>query len=173
MVVEDLVKRFGGFHRGGRHLILRARGRDLRLPGPQRRRQVHHHPHALRHPRSHLRPGRVAGFDILTQSERIKERIGYMSQKFSLYEDLTVEENIEFYGGVYGVPPSRLAERRGWILEMAGLTGRADSLTGELAGGLEAAPGARAARWCTSRRFSSSTSRPPGWTRCRAAISGT
>jgi len=79
--------------------------------------------------------GRVAGFDVVTESERIKTRIGYMSQKFSLYEDLTVEENIEFYGGVYGVPHKKLAERKQWILEMANLTERRASLTGELAMG--------------------------------------
>ncbi|OPZ86697.1 MAG: putative ABC transporter ATP-binding protein YbhF [bacterium ADurb.Bin429] len=79
--------------------------------------------------------GRVAGFDVVTESERIKTRIGYMSQKFSLYEDLTVEENIEFYGGVYGVSRHKLAERKQWILEMANLTERRTSLTGELAMG--------------------------------------
>ena len=79
--------------------------------------------------------GTVAGFDIRTQSEEIKERIGYMSQKFSLYEDLTIIENIEFYAGVYGVTPERLPERKEWILGMANLLGREDSLTGELAVG--------------------------------------
>ncbi|MFB3881258.1 MAG: ATP-binding cassette domain-containing protein [Armatimonadota bacterium] len=79
--------------------------------------------------------GEVAGYDILRESEQIKERIGYMSQRFSLYEDLTVEENIEFYGGVYGVTGARLGERKQWILEMANLTERAHSLTGELAMG--------------------------------------
>lgn len=79
--------------------------------------------------------GTVAGLDIRTQSEQIKERIGYMSQKFSLYEDLTVSENIEFYAGVYGVPAERLAERTRWVLQMAGLEGREHSLTGELSVG--------------------------------------
>jgi ABC-2 type transport system ATP-binding protein len=79
--------------------------------------------------------GRVAGYDILTESEQIKERIGYMSQRFSLYEDLTVEENIEFYGGVYGVAGPRLAGRKQWILEMANLADRSHSLAGELAVG--------------------------------------
>ncbi len=79
--------------------------------------------------------GTVAGFDIARQSEQIKQRIGYMSQKFSLYDDLTVNENIAFYGGVYDVPRRRLEERRRWILEMANLTTRADSLTRELAVG--------------------------------------
>ena len=62
-----------------------------------------------------------AGFDIRTQAEKIKQNIGYMSQKFSLYEDLTVEENIDFYGGIYGLAGSRLEERKDWVLEMAGL----------------------------------------------------
>ncbi|MHB9133721.1 MAG: ABC transporter ATP-binding protein [Armatimonadota bacterium] len=79
--------------------------------------------------------GKVAGFDIYTESELIKSHIGYMSQKFSLYEDLTVEENIDFYGDIYAVPLSRLAERKQWIIEMANLTERRDSLTGELAMG--------------------------------------
>ena len=76
--------------------------------------------------------GTVAGLDIRTQSEQIKARIGYMSQKFSLYEDLTVSENIDFYAGVYGVSAERLAERKRWVLQMAGLEGREQSLTGEL-----------------------------------------
>jgi ABC-type Na+ transport system ATPase subunit NatA len=79
--------------------------------------------------------GTVAGLDIRTQSEQIKERIGYMSQRFSLYEDLTVSENIEFYAGVYGVSTEQLAERKRWVLQMAGLEGREHSLTGELSVG--------------------------------------
>ncbi|MEN6415225.1 MAG: ABC transporter ATP-binding protein [Armatimonadota bacterium] len=79
--------------------------------------------------------GTVAGLDIMTQSEAIKERIGYMSQKFSLYEDLTVAENIEFYGGIYGVEGDRFLRRKAWILEMAGLIERENSLTGELSMG--------------------------------------
>lgn len=79
--------------------------------------------------------GTVAGFNISTQSEAIKERIGYMSQRFSLYEDLTVVENIEFYAGIYGVPDEKLDGRKKWILEMANLIGREESLTGDLAVG--------------------------------------
>jgi ABC-2 type transport system ATP-binding protein len=79
--------------------------------------------------------GRVAGLDIVRESERIKQTIGYMSQRFSLYEDLTVAENITFYGGIYAVEAARLKERKRWILDMAGLTGREDSLTGELSVG--------------------------------------
>lgn len=79
--------------------------------------------------------GSVAGFDIMSESEQIKEHIGYMSQRFSLYEDLTVAENIEFYAGIYNVRGSHLQQRKQWILEMAGLTDRENSITGELSMG--------------------------------------
>ena len=79
--------------------------------------------------------GTVAGRDILTQQTAIKPEIGYMSQKFSLYSDLTVEENLDFYAGVYGLRNSRLESRKRWALEMAGLTGRERVLTRDLSGG--------------------------------------
>jgi ABC-2 type transport system ATP-binding protein len=78
---------------------------------------------------------RVGGFDINTQSEKVKANIGYMSQKFSLYEDLTVDENINFFGKVYGLSNGELAERKQWVLEMANLKGRERSITGTLSGG--------------------------------------
>ncbi|HEX6019942.1 MAG TPA: ABC transporter ATP-binding protein [Burkholderiaceae bacterium] len=81
--------------------------------------------------------GSVAGLDILTQSEAIKRRIGYMSQLFSLYADLSVDENIAFFSGLYGVPRQRRAERRDWALQMAGLAGEGKRLTGELPLGLK------------------------------------
>jgi ABC-2 type transport system ATP-binding protein len=79
--------------------------------------------------------GRVAGFDIRTETERIKERIGYMSQKFSLYDELTVEENIDFYSGIYRVPAAKKAARKAWVLEMAGLAAHRASRTSTLSGG--------------------------------------
>lgn len=79
--------------------------------------------------------GTVAGFDVNRHAERIKENIGYMSQKFSLYEDLTVEENIAFYGGVYRLPTARLRERSDWVIDMAGLADRRHARAGELSGG--------------------------------------
>ena len=79
--------------------------------------------------------GRVAGFDIMTESETIKRHIGYMSQKFSLYDDLSVEENIDFFAGIYNVPRARRRERKDWVLDMAGLADKRDSLTRSLAGG--------------------------------------
>jgi len=79
--------------------------------------------------------GKVAGFDIKTQPEKIKRCIGYMSQKFSLYEDLTVEENIDFFGGIYGLDKEKRKERQKYVIEMAGLKGREKSLVNELSGG--------------------------------------
>jgi ABC-2 type transport system ATP-binding protein len=76
--------------------------------------------------------GRVAGFDLRRESEAIKQRIGYMSQLFSLYGDLTVEENIGFFAGLYSVTGPRLAERRDWALEMSGLKDYRRRLTGQL-----------------------------------------
>ena len=76
--------------------------------------------------------GRVAGYDIRTQPDEIKRHIGYMSQLFSLYADLTVEENIGFFSGLYGVPRERRVERRDWVLRMAGLEDQRGRLTGEL-----------------------------------------
>ncbi|GEC90217.1 MULTISPECIES: ABC transporter ATP-binding protein [Brevibacillus] len=79
--------------------------------------------------------GTVLGFDVMTQSEEIKQRIGYMSQKFSLYEDLTVEENLDFYAGVYRLGAAERKERKAELIEMAGLTGREKQLAGSLSGG--------------------------------------
>jgi ABC-2 type transport system ATP-binding protein len=76
--------------------------------------------------------GRVAGFDMATEARQIKKHIGYMSQLFSLYADLTVGENIAFFTGLYSVPEARRAERRDWVLEMAGLAEQRDRLTSEL-----------------------------------------
>ncbi|MBI5570058.1 MAG: ABC transporter ATP-binding protein [Desulfomonile tiedjei] len=74
----------------------------------------------------------VGGYDVATQPEEIKENIGYMSQRFSLYEDLTVQENLEFFGGVYGLDPAKQQERERWVLEMAGLSGMTRNRTREL-----------------------------------------
>ncbi len=79
--------------------------------------------------------GTVAGFDIRTQSEKIKTHIGYMSQKFSLYDDLTVEENIDFYSGIYRISKEKKRERKEWVIEMAGLTEHRQSRTSTLSSG--------------------------------------
>ncbi|MGD2178356.1 MAG: ABC transporter ATP-binding protein [Anaerolineae bacterium] len=77
----------------------------------------------------------VLGYDVESQAEEIRKRIGYMSQRFSLYEDLTVGENLDFYGRTYGVRGRRLRERKGFAVEMAGLEGREGELTRNLSGG--------------------------------------
>lgn len=74
----------------------------------------------------------VAGFDVYRQREKIKANIGYMSQKFSLYENLNVYENIEFYGGVYGLSRAEIKQRGEDLVKTLGLTGEAKKLVGEL-----------------------------------------
>jgi len=76
--------------------------------------------------------GTVAGYDIMTQPEEIKHAIGYMSQKFSLYEDMTPYENLRFYLGVYSVPQTQWVERINWILQMTRLSAAQNRLTRDL-----------------------------------------
>jgi ABC-2 type transport system ATP-binding protein len=77
----------------------------------------------------------VAGLSVSAQPELIRRRIGYMSQKFSLYDDLTVTENVRFFAGMYKVGGEELRRRLAWVLEMAGLVGREHSMTATLSGG--------------------------------------
>jgi ABC-2 type transport system ATP-binding protein len=88
-----------------------------------------------------LRPtsgsARVAGFDVNREIPQIKTRIGYMSQLFSLYADLTVDENIQLFGGLYGLTGPRFAERRDWVVRMAGLSDERRRLTAELSLGFK------------------------------------
>jgi len=77
----------------------------------------------------------VAGFDVARQPEAVRAHIGYMSQKFSLYGDLTVRENLRFFGGIYHVPRRDMAERMAFAISMAGLQRREDTLVRTLAGG--------------------------------------
>ncbi len=79
--------------------------------------------------------GRVVGFDIATQPEKIKERIGHMTQRFSLYEDLSVEEHRTFYAGIYGVPRARTRSRSAAVMTRAGLLSRRKQIAGTLSGG--------------------------------------
>jgi ABC-2 type transport system ATP-binding protein len=75
---------------------------------------------------------KVAGFDVYTQTEHIKRNIGYMSQKFSLYDDLTIYENIRFYGGIYGMSMKDIKARTAELLEQFGLAEFRDSLISAL-----------------------------------------
>ncbi len=77
----------------------------------------------------------VNGIDVASEPERVKASIGYMSQKFSLYDDLTVEENIDFFAGTYGVPREIRPERKAYALRMAGIENERDRMTHVLAGG--------------------------------------
>jgi ABC-2 type transport system ATP-binding protein len=77
----------------------------------------------------------VGGHDVARQTDDLKRSIGYMSQKFSLYDDLTVRQNIRLFGGVHRLGRAELNERETWVMEMAGLTGREDDLTRTLSGG--------------------------------------
>ncbi|HBA41032.1 MAG: ABC transporter ATP-binding protein [Candidatus Binatota bacterium] len=80
---------------------------------------------------------RLDGLDVVTETEEIKKRIGYMSQRFSLYEDLTVQENLDFYGAIYGLRGPRLGERRRMVTELVGLEERLGQMVRTLSGGFK------------------------------------
>ncbi|OJZ17084.1 MAG: multidrug ABC transporter ATP-binding protein [Thiobacillus sp. 65-29] len=133
--VRELTRRFGDFVAVDRVSLTVAKGEVFGFLGPNGAGKST----TIRMLCGLLLPssgeGRVAGFDIMTESETIKRHIGYMSQKFSLYDDLTVEENIDFYSGIYNVPRAKRSERKDWVLDMAGLADKRGLLTGALAGG--------------------------------------
>jgi ABC-2 type transport system ATP-binding protein len=133
--VENLVKRFGSFTAVDRISFSTRTGEVFGLLGPNGsgKSTTIRILCGLLHPSS----GRasVAGYDVVASPEQIRRNIGYMSQKFSLYADLTVLENLRFFAGMYGVPSDIVKERIGWALDMAGLRGRESSLTGTLSGG--------------------------------------
>jgi len=133
--VHDLVKRFGAFTAVDHISFKVRRGEVFGFLGPNGAGKST----TIRMLCGLLKPtggrGHVEGLDVTTQSENIKEIIGYMSQRFSLYDDLTVEENIDFYSGIYTIPRERASERKAWVLEMAGLTERRQTLTRNLATG--------------------------------------
>jgi ABC-2 type transport system ATP-binding protein len=135
VVVENLEKRFGGFVAVNRVSFEVAKGEIFGFLGPNGAGKST----TIRMLCGILAPtsgtGRVAGFDIRTQSEKIKANIGYMSQKFSLYQDLTVEENIDFYSGIYCIPSELKEERKQWVIEMAGLKEHRRRPTSLLSGG--------------------------------------
>jgi ABC-2 type transport system ATP-binding protein len=135
VVAENLVKRFGRFTAVD-HISFRIkRGEIVGFLGPNgagKSTTIRILCGLLR-----LTEGRaiVAGIDVTRDPEGVRQRIGYMSQKFSLYRDLTVEENLRFFGGIYRVPHGELAGRMRFAIEMAGLAGREHALVGTLAGG--------------------------------------
>jgi ABC-2 type transport system ATP-binding protein len=135
VVVENLEKRFGSFVAVDRVSFRVRRGEVFGFLGPNGAGKST----TIRMLCGILAPsggrGAVAGFDIRTQPEQIKANIGYMSQRFSLYQDLTVEENIDFYSGIYCIPAEKKQERKQWVVEMSGLTGHRNHLTATLSGG--------------------------------------
>ena len=85
--------------------------------------------------------GRVAGYDVAREPEQVRQNIGYMSQKFSLYEELTVQENLDFFAGIYGLPAGQAATRREEVLSMGGLGGERNAPDAGSARRLATAPG--------------------------------
>lgn len=133
--VDDLVKQFGDFVAVDRVSFRVRRGEIFGFLGPNGAGKTT----VIRILCGLLGPsaGRaiVGGFDVGTQAEMVKKNIGYMSQKFSLYDDLSVEENIGFFGGIYGVADARRAARRDFALKMAGLEEQRSTMTKLLPGG--------------------------------------
>jgi ABC-2 type transport system ATP-binding protein len=135
VVIENLEKRFGRFVAVDRISFQVEKGEVFGFLGPNGAGKST----TIRMLCGILAPsggsGTVAGFDIRTQPEQIKSNIGYMSQKFSLYQDLTVEENIDFYSGIYCIPPEKKKERKEWVIEMSGLAEHRHRPTAILSGG--------------------------------------
>ena len=135
VVVDQLVKRFGDFVAVDHVSLSVAQGEIFCFLGPNGAGKST----TIRILCGLLAPtsgkATVHGYDVATQSEEVKRSIGYMSQKFSLYDDLTVSENIEFFSGVYGVPKARRKSRKEEVLKMAGLEDRANDPTALLTGG--------------------------------------
>jgi len=135
LATQDLTKRFGAFTAVDRLNLDVREGEIFGLLGSNGAGKST----AIRMLCGLMRPtsGRalVLGVDVGREPERVKKSIGYMTQRFSLYEDLTVRQNLDFFGGVYGLDGDRLRRRREWAVEMAGLEGREDVGTRALAGG--------------------------------------
>ena len=135
ITVDRLQKRFGRFTAVGGVSFEVRRGELMGFLGPNGAGKST----IIRMLCGLLRPSagelRVDGVDVARHPEDVRRRIGYVSQRFSLYQDLTVSENLGFFGGIYGVGRDRLPQRMRYALDMAGLKARADTLVGELASG--------------------------------------
>jgi ABC-2 type transport system ATP-binding protein len=133
--VTDLSKKFGDFTAVDRVSFNIARGEIFGLLGPNGSGKTTTIRMITGLLKSTEGKAFVLGGDMSLMADIVQSRIGYMSQKFSLFNDLTVEENITFYGNLYSLPAESLKERKAWVLKMAGLSGKEKTLAGELAGG--------------------------------------
>jgi ABC-2 type transport system ATP-binding protein len=135
VVVKELVKRFGDFVAVDHISFEAKKGEIFGFLGPNGagKSTTIRMLCGLLHPTSGV--AMVAGTDVAKQPEAVRRKIGYMSQRFSLYNDLTVIENVNFFAGMYEVSPAVLPERVAWALEMAGLRGREKTMTATLAAG--------------------------------------
>ena len=135
VTVENLEKRFGDFQAVNKVSFQVKRGEIFGFLGPNGAGKST----TIRMLCGILAPtagkATVIGFDVFREAEQIKSHIGYMSQKFSLYEDLTVEENIDFYSGIYRIPKEEKKARKDWVIKMSGLEEHRNSLTAILPGG--------------------------------------
>jgi len=134
---DNLVKRFGDFTAVDRVSLTVDKGEVFGFLGPNGAGKTT----TIRMLCCLLTPtdgtGEVAGFDLVREPEKIKERIGYMSQRFSLYPDLTVIQNLRFYAGIYQIPRAQRSARIDFALRMAGLAGAERRLTATLSGGIK------------------------------------
>ena len=135
VVVENLVKRFGDFVAVDRVNLQIPRGEVFGFLGPNGAGKST----TIRMLCGLLKPtsgrAQVAGHDVAREPEEVRQTIGYMSQKFSLYNDLKVIENLRLFAGLYSVPSKKLSERIEWALSMANLKGQENLITGTLPGG--------------------------------------
>ena len=135
--VQELTKRFGSFTAVDRVSFAVRRGEIFGLLGPNGAGKSTTIRMLCGLLGSTAGTATVGGFDINHAPERVREQLGYMSQRFSLYRDLTVAENLAFFGGVYGLDDARLRARTAAALAMAGLRGLENELTGRLSGALQ------------------------------------
>jgi ABC-2 type transport system ATP-binding protein len=135
IIADRLTKRFGDFVAVNEVSFEARRGEIMGFLGPNGAGKST----TIRILCGLLRPSagkaEVAGLDVARHPEEVRQNIGYMSQKFSLYNDLSVMENLRFFGGIYGVKGARLIERLDFAVDMAGLKGREDALVADLSGG--------------------------------------
>lgn len=133
--VKDLTKRFGNFTAVNGISFEIPKGQIFGLLGPNGSGKST----TIRMLCGVIRPtsgsGIILGHDLITETERIKQQIGYMSQKFSLYQDLTVNENLDFYGNIYQMEKDKLEVRKSELIDMANLKGKENALAGTLSGG--------------------------------------